>query len=344
MNTTAQDLTIRRWEEAAAIARPLTLPEREALATDIAARGVIYPVMVLPDGRIVDGHHRWELSDGQARITVLPPMTDDEALYLAGQLNIARRHLDRAEWDSLFNSQVRRASAVAMLAVKTQAEVAKLFGVSQSSVASWKRTVSTDTLSETDNTSIPTGKTGDQGDPERQASRPYKRVKDHREKLTDLERKDIARRYWKGEPPGDVATRFNVTERTVRRIANAATRTPQTKAPTAPGAESKKRTPEDEAPVYQRVTRSRRVYSFDDPLTAPVGASLKGWSATILSIIEFTKALRDQGVRPLVRQWSPRQLEVTLANLDVMIGQIQQLRAEVAAAILPDDPDPDGPG
>jgi hypothetical protein len=44
-------------------------------------------------------------------------------------------------------------------------------------------------------------------------------------------------------------------------------------------------------------------------------------------------------VRPLVRQWSPRQLEVTLANLDVMIGQIQQLRAEVAAAVLDHEPE-----
>jgi ParB-like chromosome segregation protein Spo0J len=331
----AQDLTIRRWEEAAAIARPLTPPEREALATDIAARGVIYPVMVLPDGRIVDGHHRWELSNEQAPITILPPMTDQAALYLAGQLNIARRHLDRADWNSQFHKQERKAAALAMLEVKTQAEVATVFGVGQKTVSDWKKAAEIDTLAVSANVS----------DPAPRRTNNYPIVRDHRKKLTELERKDIVRRYRNGESNDAIAARFNIHERTVYRIANGKDRPTPALTPTVATA-PKPAAPDptdDEGPAYQRVTRSRRVYSFDTPLTAPSGASLKGWSATILSIIEFTKALRDQGVRPLVRQWSPRKLEVTLANLDLMIGQIQQLRAEVAAAMLNNEPDPDGP-
>jgi transposase len=330
---TAQDLTIRRWEEAAAIARPLTPPEREALATDIAAHGVIYPVMVLPDGRIVDGHHRWELSNEQAPVHVLPAMTDQAALYLAGQLNIARRHLDRTEWDSLFHSQERKAAALAMLEVKTQAEVATVFGVKQNTISDWKKAARTDGISVSDTVSDTPRRTNN-----------YPIVRDHRKKLTDLERKDIIRRYRNGESNDAIAARFTIHERTVYRIANGKDRPAPALTPTVAPKPTPPGPADDDAPVYQRVTRSRRVYSFDDPLTAPSGASLKGWSATILSITEFTKALRDQGVRPLVRQWSPRRLEVVLANLDVMIGQIQQLRAEVAAAVLNNEPDPDGPG
>ena len=339
----AQDLTIQRWEEAAAIARPLTPQEREALRADIAAHGVIYPVMVLPDGRIVDGHHRWELSNSQAPIHVLPAMTDQAALYLAGQLNIARRHLDRTEWNALFHSQERKAAAMAMRAVKTQKEVATIFGVGQQTVSDWEKSAGMDTLPETGNVS--------DLEPSPRRSNKYPLVRDHREKLTDLERKEISRLYWKAVPEQEIAAKFKVHPRTVYRIATGKDRQPKpetpkvaattaTAIPTPPPPQpATDDTVDDDTPVYQRATRSRRVYSFDTPLTAPIGASQSAWTTTILGIIEFTKALRDQGVRPLVRQWSPTKLAQTLTDLDQMIGQIQQLRAEVAAAVLPAEDD-----
>jgi len=53
---------------------------------------VKYPILVLPDGRIIDGYHRWQIAGDNCPYKVLD-IDEDKAFALGLVLNIARRHL-----------------------------------------------------------------------------------------------------------------------------------------------------------------------------------------------------------------------------------------------------------
>jgi N6-adenosine-specific RNA methylase IME4 len=80
------------WTELEGVLPPLSRLEQETLRTSILAHGVQEPVKILPDGRIIDGLHRWKLSNEKAPVRLL--QIDAQAGFELGlQLNLQRRHL-----------------------------------------------------------------------------------------------------------------------------------------------------------------------------------------------------------------------------------------------------------
>lgn len=81
-----------RWDKVQDLLPPLSSEEEASLEQSIKSSGVINPVRVLPDGRIIDGYNRWKLSKGTAKVEVLN-VDEKEAFGLALRLNTSRRHL-----------------------------------------------------------------------------------------------------------------------------------------------------------------------------------------------------------------------------------------------------------
>jgi ParB-like chromosome segregation protein Spo0J len=76
---------------------PLREDELKALETSLKEQGQIMPILTMPDGTIIDGHHRYKLLKklGQEpKVQVVENVkTIDEALKLAFEVNVQRRQL-----------------------------------------------------------------------------------------------------------------------------------------------------------------------------------------------------------------------------------------------------------
>jgi hypothetical protein len=83
----------------------------DSLRTDIAANGVLVPVVVDQHGRILDGNHRAaiaaELGIDYPTVTVTV-VDDDDAWDKAVSLNCARRHLTREQTREVIKGEIRR--------------------------------------------------------------------------------------------------------------------------------------------------------------------------------------------------------------------------------------------
>jgi ParB-like chromosome segregation protein Spo0J len=90
---------------------PLTTEEYVALRDDIAARGVLVPVIVDQHGRLIDGHHRRRAVQ-ELGVTcpteVRAVSSDHEAIDLAVTLNATRRHLSREQRRELIRTEITR--------------------------------------------------------------------------------------------------------------------------------------------------------------------------------------------------------------------------------------------
>src|SRR3989442_10024426 len=113
------------WDLLRELLPPLSTEEEIDLEGDIKKEGVLYPVQILPDGRIVDGYHRWKLSRGQAPVKVVD-LDEDSALGLGLRLNVKRRQLSQEQRVELVRGLRRRGYS--------QTQVARLLGVSRSAI------------------------------------------------------------------------------------------------------------------------------------------------------------------------------------------------------------------
>lgn len=90
---------------------PLTEVEFADLKADIKARGVLVPVEYDDDGEVLDGHHRVracaELGVTDWPRVVRTGFSEDAKRLHARQLNLARRHLDRAQKRALIAAQLK---------------------------------------------------------------------------------------------------------------------------------------------------------------------------------------------------------------------------------------------
>jgi len=113
------------WDLLQELLPPLSAEERIDLEHDIEKWGVLYPVKVFKDGRIIDGFHRWELSGGKVPVEVVD--VDEEAgLGLGLRLNLKRRHLSQEQRVELIRGLRRRGY--------TQIRVARLIGLSRATI------------------------------------------------------------------------------------------------------------------------------------------------------------------------------------------------------------------
>ena len=110
----------------------------EALKQDIAERGVVTPIDMDDQGRVLDGHHRLRAC-AELGITGYPVFvrvdlkTDAEKRSFARQVNTLRRHLTRAQLRELIAGQLRDTPEWA------DARIARALGVTDKTVRAVRR-------------------------------------------------------------------------------------------------------------------------------------------------------------------------------------------------------------
>ncbi|WP_261898179.1 ParB N-terminal domain-containing protein [Mycobacterium marinum] len=89
----------------------LSAEQLDALRSDIAANGVLIPVVKDQHGRIIDGHNRAAIATELGidyPVQAVQVIDDDDAYDRALALNCGRRHLSREQVRDLITSEIRR--------------------------------------------------------------------------------------------------------------------------------------------------------------------------------------------------------------------------------------------
>lgn len=213
-------ITLKPWGRVQSAIRPLSQAERESLKESLGLGWFGNPILCLPDGRIIDGHHRHAVAlelGIEPRVEIV--RVNEAAGYELGlRLNASRRHLAVAEWGALRASRDEAVRAL-RAAGKTQAETAEILGIPQSRVSESEARSNI----HPDNASEPP---------------------DRRRKLSAKQTQDVADRLQSGESPGAIAKDLGITATRVRQI-GATPREP--KAKPAPPAPTKALTPDEAA-------------------------------------------------------------------------------------------------
>ncbi len=178
---------------------PLKSSEREALAADIKANGVLHPVVIDEYGNILDGHHRYAI-DRNAPTRVVSGLSPDEKAAYTIRANLARRNLSPDQTKEIADQQKRIATNLRETDPKkwTQKAVGALLGVAQQTVCDW---FSSNTGAG-NATKTPTP--------------------DARVKLNTPAKVEIAARVEAGESQQQIAADFGVCQKTVSNIAKKA--------------------------------------------------------------------------------------------------------------------------
>ena len=140
------DFVLRPWKRLQEALPPLSTYERALLAESIRKYGIINPIIVLPDGRIIDGTHRFEIANEigyeipKDKIEI-KDLDEDEAFLLGIKLNIGRRQLSPEQIRELREKQKKAALELRKRGM-TQEEVARIAGVPRQTISYWERNVS----------------------------------------------------------------------------------------------------------------------------------------------------------------------------------------------------------
>jgi ParB-like chromosome segregation protein Spo0J len=182
---------------------PLKTSEREALAADIKANGVLHPVVIDEDGNILDGHHRYAIDPNAPTVTV-EGLSDDEKRAYTIRANLARRNLTGDQTREVAKTQREIARRLRQSDAKrwTQKAVGALLGIDQATVSNWFT-----------NMQRHNGKS----DP----------PPDARVKLTTPAKEEIVRRIEAGEKQEQIASDYGVCPATVTKVKQAAERAEQ---------------------------------------------------------------------------------------------------------------------
>jgi len=132
-------VAVHAWEAMRELIPPLSKDEYERLSSSLRQHGIQQPILVLPDGRIIDGLHRWMISK---ELGIECPMRvvdlgESDAFTLGLTLNIDRRQLSFEQIGELREAQ-KRIALNQRARGKTQEETAAIVGVDQSTVSDWE--------------------------------------------------------------------------------------------------------------------------------------------------------------------------------------------------------------
>ena len=130
----------------------LSAEEYRALKADIKENGIIVPITVDGDGRIIDGHHRYkaaqELGIDDPPIQVRDDLNRDAKRSLAWRLNMQRRHVDGTTKKHLIRDRI--GELIERGIDKTDAEVAEEMGCTRQWVSEVRETVVADRIEDTE--------------------------------------------------------------------------------------------------------------------------------------------------------------------------------------------------
>jgi transcriptional regulator with XRE-family HTH domain len=178
---------------------PLKTSEREALAADIKANGVLHPVVIDENGNILDGHHRYAI-DRNAPTRVVEGLSDEEKQAYTIRANLARRNLSLEQTKAVEKRQREIAKKLRESDAKrwTQQAVGALLGVDRTTIAKWF------TTNVNDHNGSKTPKP------------------DARVKLNTAAKEAVVARLEAGEAQQQIAADFGVCQQTVSNIAKKA--------------------------------------------------------------------------------------------------------------------------
>lgn len=115
-------MQLKEWDKIVNLLPELSTSEKEALESSIKSHGVLQPVTILPDGRILDGYHRWRIAGNDTPYKIVE-LDEEVAFATALQLNLSRRNL----------SPEQRAEVIKSLRKQgySQQRIAEMLGVTQ---------------------------------------------------------------------------------------------------------------------------------------------------------------------------------------------------------------------
>ena len=180
---------------------PLKTSEREALAADIKANGVLHPVVIDEYGNILDGHHRYSI-DRNAPTRTVEGLSNEEKQAYTIRANLARRNLSPDQTRDVAKTQREIAKKLRAADPKrwTQEAVGTLLGVARETVRDWFTTNGGD------------------------ANGSKAPAPDARVKLNTPAKEAVVARRQAGETQQQVAADFGVSQQTVSNIERQAER------------------------------------------------------------------------------------------------------------------------
>lgn len=129
-------MELRPWDRLQELLPPLASYEFEALKASIAEHGVLQRILVLPDGRIIDGYHRWEIAGDKTPYDILN--LDERSAFLLGlAMNTARRQMSPDQIKQLREKQKKIALELRNTGM-SQEKVAGILGVAQQTIDVWE--------------------------------------------------------------------------------------------------------------------------------------------------------------------------------------------------------------
>jgi len=147
---------IHPWNRMTDFLPSLATYERERLKESIMKHGVKHAILVLKDGRIIDGLNRWEIAkelDKECPIAEVD-LSDDDAFALGVSLNLDRRQLSKAQIDAIREGQKKVALELRRQG-KTQEEIAKITGLGRSTISELENNIANNVGSDNTCNDIP---------------------------------------------------------------------------------------------------------------------------------------------------------------------------------------------
>lgn len=126
----------RPWDRLQEILPPLSTYEFEELKNSIGQHGVLQKILILPDGRIIDGCHRWEITKGKAPYESLN-LDEDSAFTLGILLNLARRNMAPEQLKEA-RKHVKKLALALRKTGKSQPEISKLLKIPRQTISYWE--------------------------------------------------------------------------------------------------------------------------------------------------------------------------------------------------------------
>lgn len=198
-------MKLRKWDGIPI--RPLSAIEKKNLENSIRHSGQYEKIKVMPDGLIIDGHHRFEILGDAVQYEIVD-VDYDAAFGMAIAINLARRQLTPDQVVEVqkalkANKEAQKATAEALRkAGKTQEETAAVLGVARQTVDKWE-----DTTNAKNGNSCTKEPAADLFD-----------TPDYRTKVTKKQKEQIAQRAEEGETQAEIAADFGITQQAVGKI------------------------------------------------------------------------------------------------------------------------------
>lgn len=198
---------------------PLRSDEREALAADIALRGVLDAIILDANGDILDGHHRFDI-DPKCRCRVLPGVKGmSQAAKEAWVLGFGDKRRNMTAEQKAGLAEARRQRAVKLRSEgMTQAEIAALLGVDHRTVGRWVEQIIS-------NGHVPNTNTEADGEDGPEEAEQPEKVFDQRRKVSAAEKGVIWRKVKRDKQTQEqVAADHGITQGRVSQIIAATTK------------------------------------------------------------------------------------------------------------------------